>query len=123
MRKLTKPAAWRGGAQILKKEEDARLLDRGEAKRKDWAKHWQCDENVQNVEDKPCKNEDWKKLEEAPRRFIECDLEKVSSLHRAKTGVGCDGFHPKVSLDLTKETGGEVAEFLEKLEESGRWPQ
>ena len=35
LHKITKPTAWRGGAQILKKEEeDARLLDRCEAKRK-----------------------------------------------------------------------------------------
>ena len=63
LHKITKPAAWRRGAQILKKEEeDARLLDRCEAKRKEWsirwhnyewAKHWQCDESVQNTEDKP----------------------------------------------------------------------
>ena len=52
--KITKPTAWRGGAQILKEEEaDARLLDCCEAKRKEWAKHWQCDESVQNMEDKP----------------------------------------------------------------------
>ena len=51
--KITKPTMWRGGVKILKKEEeDARLLDRCEAKRKEWAKHWQCDESVQNVEDK-----------------------------------------------------------------------
>ena len=49
--KITKPAAWRGGAKIL----DARLLDRYEAKRKEWTKHWQCDESVQNMEDKPWK--------------------------------------------------------------------
>ena len=37
--KITKPSAWRGGAQILKKEEeDARFLDRCEAKRKEWSK-------------------------------------------------------------------------------------
>ena len=47
LHKITKPTAWRGGTQILKKEEYARLLDRCEAKRKEWAKHWQCDENVQ----------------------------------------------------------------------------
>ena len=42
--KITKPT-WRGGAQVLKVEEEvARLLDRCEAKRKEWAKHWQCDE-------------------------------------------------------------------------------
>ena len=40
LHKITKPTAWRGGAQILKKEEkDARLLDRCEAMRKEWAKH------------------------------------------------------------------------------------
>ena len=53
LHKITKPTAWRGGTQILKKEEeDARLLERCEAKRKDWAKHWQCGEGVQKVEDK-----------------------------------------------------------------------
>ena len=35
LHKVTKPTAWRGGAQVLKKEEeDARLLDGCEAKRK-----------------------------------------------------------------------------------------
>ena len=37
--KITKPTMWRGGVQILEKdEEDARLLDRCEAKRKEWSK-------------------------------------------------------------------------------------
>ena len=35
LHKITKPTLWRGGA-----------------KRKEWAKHWQSDESVQNV-DKP----------------------------------------------------------------------
>ena len=40
LHEITNPNAWRGGTQILKKEEeDARLLDRCEAKRKGWAKH------------------------------------------------------------------------------------
>ena len=39
LHEITKPTAWRGGARILKKEE-AKLLDRCEAQRKDWAKHW-----------------------------------------------------------------------------------
>ena len=70
LHKITKPTAWRGGAQILKKEEDdARLLDRCEAKKKEWVKHWQCDEEVQNVEDKPWKNVELKKLEEALPRL------------------------------------------------------
>ena len=100
---ITKPAAWRGGTQILKmEEEDARLLDRCEAKREDWAKHWQCEESVQKLEDKPWENEKMKRLEEALPRLKECELEKVSRLYKAKTGVGCDGFHTKVPLDLNK---------------------
>ena len=64
--KITKPTPWRGGAQFLEKEEeDARLLDRCEAKVKEWATHWQCDEDVQNLEDKPWKNEELRKWEEA----------------------------------------------------------
>ena len=30
---------------------------------------------------------------------------------------------PKVLLDLTKETRGDTVEFLEKVEQSGKWPQ
>ena len=36
--------------------------------------------------------------------------------------MGCDGIHPKVPLDLT-ETRGEIVEFLEKVEQNGKWPQ
>ena len=58
LHKITKPTAWRRGTQILKKEEeDAWLVDRCEAKMKECAKHWQCDESVQEVEDKPCKHD------------------------------------------------------------------
>ena len=70
---------------MVNEEEDARLLDRCEAKRKEWARHWQCDEEVQNVEEKPWKNEELRRLEEAlPRlsrmwRKSECHLEKASS--------------------------------------------
>ena len=103
LHKITKPAPWRGGAQILKKEEEnVRLLDRCEAKRREWAKHWQCDESVQNIEDMTWKNEGLKKLEEALPRLKECELEKASKLYKAKTGVGCDGFHPKSSLGFDK---------------------
>ena len=34
-----------------------------------------------------------------------------------------DGFHPKVPVDLTKESRGEIVKFLEKVEQSGKWPQ
>ena len=75
--KISKPTEWRGGAQILKKEEeDARLLDRCEAKMKEWAKHWQCGEDAQNVEEKPWKNEELRKMEEALPRLKEYELEK-----------------------------------------------
>ena len=39
LHKTTKPTPWM-------------LLDRCEAKRKEWAKHWQCGESVQKVKDK-----------------------------------------------------------------------
>ena len=39
-------------------------------------------------------------------RLKECEFDKVSRLYKTKTGVGCDGFHPEVLLDLTKETRG-----------------
>ena len=51
-------------------------------------------------------NEELKKLDEALPRLKECDLEKASRLYKMKTGVGCDGFHQKVSLVLTKRNAG-----------------
>ena len=62
LHKIMKPTAWRAGTQILEKEEeDARLMDRCGAKRRQLAKHWQCDEEVQNLEDKLWKHEELKK--------------------------------------------------------------
>ena len=75
------------------------------------------------LQDKQWKNEEMKKLKEALPRLLECGLEKVSRLYKAKTGVGCDGSQPKVLLDVTKETRREIVEFLEKVERSGKWPQ
>ena len=49
------------------------------------------------------KMEEMKRLEEAQPRLKESHLEEVSRFYKAKTGVGCDGFHPKVPLNLTKE--------------------
>ena len=46
-------------------EEDARLMVRCEAKIKEWTKHWQCNEEVQNLAGKPWTNEELEKLEEA----------------------------------------------------------
>ena len=68
-------------------------------------------------------NEELKKLEEDLPRLQESDLAKAAKTYKAKTRVGCDGFHSKVPLDLAKETRQEVVEFWEKVEQSGRWPQ
>ena len=108
---------------MVNEEQDARLLDRCEAKMKEWAKHWQRGEDVQNAQEKLWKNEELRKLEEALPRLEECHLAKVSRLYMAKTKVGCDGFHPKVPLALTRETIGEIVEFLEQVDQSGKWPQ
>ena len=117
LHKITKPRMWRRGVQILEKEEeDARLLTVVKQKEKNGQKHWQCDEDAQNMQDKPWRNEELRRCEEALPRLKEGDLEKGPRLYQAKTGVGCDGFHPKVPLDLTKETRGKIAEFLEKVE-------
>ena len=32
-------------------------------------------------------------------------------------------FHQKVHLYLTQETRGKIVDFLEKVEQSGKWPQ
>ena len=85
----TKPTMWRGGVQILEKEEEgARLLDRCEAKRKAWSKHWQRNEEYTVCKTKPWKNEELRKWEEALPRLKEGDLDKASRMYRAKTGVG-----------------------------------
>ena len=73
--------------------------------------------------DKPWRNEELSRWVEAPPRLKECDLEKASRMYKAKTGVGCDGFYPKVPLVLTKETRGEMVECLEKVKQSGKCPQ
>ena len=41
------------------------------------------------------------------------DMEKASRFYKAKTGVGSDGFHPKVPLDLTRETRGSGGVLVE----------
>ena len=72
------------------------------------------------MQNKPWRNEELEDCEEALPRLKEPDPEEASGLYKAITGVGCDGFHPKVPLDLTKETRREIAEFLEKVEQSGK---
>ena len=103
LHKITKPTMWRGGVQILKEEEeDARLSDRCEAKKKEWAMHWQCDESVQNVEDKPWKNEELKKSEEALPRLP------------SESPFGLDERNERRNCRFLGESG--------KVERSGTWP-
>ena len=86
LHKIPKPTPRVEGAQILKKEEeDARLLDPCEAKKEGWATQWHSDESVQEEEDKPWKNQELKRLEEALPRLKESNLEEVSRLYKAKT--------------------------------------
>ena len=95
LHQVTKPTTWRGGTQILKKEEE-------------YAR-------VQNVKDQPWKNENLKKLEEALPKARRRDLKKgFKIVHKVQTGVGCDGFHPTAPLELAKETREELVGFLEK---------
>ena len=51
------------------------------------------------MQNKPWRNDELKECEEALSRLKEGDLEKASTLYKAKTGAECDGFHPKVPLD------------------------
>ena len=96
------------------------MLDRCEAKREELAKHWQCEESVQNVEDKPWKNEELKKLEEALPRLKEGDLEKNIWIAQSKCSSGVRRIPPESSLGETRK---EIVEFLEKVEQSGKLPQ
>ena len=113
-----------GGVQILEKEEgDARLPDRCEAKRKECSIHLHCNEEIQSMQDEPWRNGGLRECEEALPRLKEGDPEKAPRRYKAKTGVRCDGFHPKVPSGFAEETRGEIVEFLEKVEQSGKWPQ
>ena len=107
LHKVTKPTA--GRVQILKEEEkDAKPSAICEETRKEWAKHWQCDTEVQHLEDRPWRNKELKSLEEGTPRLKKKELEKAATTCQAKTGVGCDGFHVQVPLNLSKETRGAV---------------
>ena len=50
---------------------------------------------------------------------MEAALPPLCAEGAAEGGVGCDGFHPRVSLDLTKVVCDELAEFLPKVEQCG----
>ena len=59
LHKITMPTVWRGGLQMLEKEqEDVKPSARCEEKRREWAQHWQGYTEVQDLQDKPWRNEE-----------------------------------------------------------------
>ena len=100
----------RCGVQILEEEEeDARLLDRCEAKMKEWAKHWQCDEEKQNMQNEPWRNEELKECEEALPRLKE---DNVSN--EALYVIGLHGSGDKISRFLQDWEVAKVALSCQK---------
>ena len=98
LHKMTKPAPWKGGCQVLENLEDDAKPAEGEITRQERARHWQCEEEVR----KSWKNEELKKQQVDLPRLKEERLQKVARSYQDATGVGCDGFHPKVLLFLEK---------------------
>ena len=44
-------------------------------------------------------------------------------MFKAKTGVGCDGFHIQGTSRCDKRKRGEIVQLLEKVKQSGKWTQ
>ena len=113
LHKITKPKMWRGGVQILKKEkEDANLLEQCEATRKEWSKHWQCNEEIQNMQNKPWRNEESKECKESLPRLKEGVLKGIKIV-QGKNRSGMRRIPPKSSSGLNKRTRGKLRIFGE----------
>ena len=56
------------------------------------------------TEKKELRSEELKNLEEEMPRLKASDLEKAARNYEATSGGGCDDFHPRMSLDLERET-------------------
>ena len=70
---------WRGGLQVLEDlEEDAERMRRCEEKRKERARHWQCDSDVQSAEERPWRNEELTNLEEGVPQLKEESLQRAA---------------------------------------------
>ena len=57
-----------------------------EKKRKEWAKHWQCDSEAQGTEDRPWRNEQLRNFEEGLSRLREDSLENAARSYTDNTG-------------------------------------
>ena len=80
-------------------ERDVGPLRGCKEKKKEWAKRWQCNTEVQDLKDKPWRIEELRCSEKRLPRLREDNLEKAAAnIYKAAMGVGCDGFHSKVPL-------------------------
>ena len=81
---------------------NAKTVKGYEEKRKEWAKHTE----VEELKDKPWRSEELRSLEEGLPRL------KGEYLEKAATGVGCDGFHPTIPLELSTKQERKSWTFL-----------
>ena len=86
-----------------REEVDAKPLARCEEKRKEWAKHCQSDTMGQDLQDKSWRNGELKTLDGDMPRLLEKELQMAAESCKAKTGEGCDFFHPMVPLDFRQK--------------------
>ena len=73
----------------------------------------------QRLKDKPGKHEALQRKEDAPPPTGAEERKRVASSYKASTGVGADGFHPKVPLDSSNGILGDSVVFLPKVEQCG----
>ena len=71
-------------------------MARCEEKTMEWAKHWQCDTEVQDLK------EDMLWMNERLQSLKEGDLEKAATTYKAATMMGCDGFPPQSTAGFVK---------------------
>ena len=51
------------------------------------------------------------------------ELQHAAGGHKSSTGVGSDGFHPKLPLGITEEGCAMITGFPMKVEQCGFWPE
>ena len=105
--------------EVEELEKDAkpmmRMLNPLEELEEECAKHWECNSEVQSMEDKPWRNEELRSVKDWQPRLEKESLEKTARSYNAATFLGCDGFHPK--------SKGELVKFFKKVYQCGRWPR
>ena len=109
-----------GGAMLFcKPEDDAGDGARIEGKFKEWHAHWRVGEDVQK-QYKPWEDFDMREEEEALLGVKA--LRQAAMACKATTGVGVDGVHPGVPLDLPDERCGGILTLLHEVEIAEGWP-